>query len=510
MSQAENAADMAEMIARLGLVDEFVVKELLYELEDKKLPAEVLTKLMERKGLLTPFQSAKLLKGDTDGYLLGGFRLLYRIAAGTFGKVYRGDDPKTGQIVAVKVLRKKWLDNENSKHRIAQFEREGRLGLTLQHPNIVQILAVSKDQSTDSYFIVMEFVEGGNLRDILTIRKKVALADALRIMDECVAGLAYAYSKGLTHRDIKPSNILIGFDGVAKLVDFGLAEEHAPVGPAGGAMPNAFLVGGKKAKDAKNKAEEPAERTLDYAGLEKNTNVKSGDIRSDIYFLGHALFEMIAGEPLMERTKNERQAKERRRFEMVEANLSKVAHEIGLPPSVKGLIEKAVALEPYRRFQTPDQFLAAIRAVREEFPVMDKNVETEHEAEPDRAPGPRSLFVVEPYEKLRAVFEEKLAPLGFEVTVTADPAEALRQYKEKPYHGLLVDGGVAGNDGIGAFADVLRAAKQANHQLAGVLILNEGQRASGVMVSPDPRASVLIRPVTMKQLATKLQEVIPE
>ena len=508
MSQSLTAADMADQIARLGLAEEFVVKEVLFELEDKKLPGEVLLKHMERKGLLTPFQSAKLMKGDTDGYFLGGYRLLYRIAAGTFGKVYRGDDPKTGQIVAVKVLRKKWLDNENSKHRIAQFEREGRLGLTLQHPNIVQILAVSKDNTTDNYFIVMEFVEGGNLRDILTIRKKVALADALRIMDECVAGLSYAYSKGLTHRDIKPSNILIGFDGVAKLVDFGLAEEHNPIAPPAG-MPNAFMVGGKKAKDAKDKAEEPAERTLDYAGLEKTTSVKSGDIRSDIYFLGHALFEMIAGEPLMERTKNERLAKERRRFEMVPVALSKKAHEIGLPPSVLGLIEKAVALEPFRRFQTPDQFLTAIRAVRQEFPVMDKAVETEHEAEPDRAPGPRSLFVVEPHEKLRAVFEEKLAPLGFEVTITADPTAALKAYKEKPYHGLLIDAGVSGNDGIGAFADVLRAAKQANHEIAGVLILNEGHRASGVMISPDPRANVLIRPVTMKQLAAKLLDVVP-
>ena len=333
--------------------------------------------------MLTPFQTSKLLKGDPDGYILGGYRILYRIAAGTFGKVYRAVDPKSGQVVAVKVLRKKHLDGEDRTHRVAQFEREGRIGLNLRHPNVVQILAVSQDPHTQAHFIVMEFVEGGTLRDILSIRKKIAVPDALRIIEECVDGLAHAYERGLTHRDIKPSNILVSTDGVAKLVDFGLAETKAL--PAASAAK--FVVGtrGRDGKEkGKEKEEDPAERTLDYAGIEKATGAKSGDIRSDIYFLGHALFEMIAGFPLMERTKNQRAALEKRRFEMVDQTLAKSAPDLNLPSAVCDLISRSVALEPHRRFQTPQQFLSAIKAVPGDPACPGTGYETRREA-PGRA-----------------------------------------------------------------------------------------------------------------------------
>src|SRR5207302_1988283 len=145
---------------------------------------------------------------------------LYKIASGSFGRVYRADDPRSGRIVAVKVLRRK---HSEKKHVIDLFEREGRVGMSLRHPNIVEILAVNRDQASRQYFIVMEFVEGGNLRDFLGIRKKIEPAEGLRILEDVTAGLNYALSQGLTHRDMKLTNVLISSQGIAKLVDFGLA-----------------------------------------------------------------------------------------------------------------------------------------------------------------------------------------------------------------------------------------------------------------------------------------------
>ena len=191
MSEPVDAGGMAELIAKLGLVDEFSVRECLFEIEDNKAPADTLVQLMQRRGLLTPLQGSKLLKGDTAGYFLGGYRVLYKISSGTFGRVYRGDDPRSGQIVAIKVLRNKWTEN---KQKVDLFLREGRVGMTLQHPNIVQILNVNQDQKTGQYFIVMEFVEGDNLRNIISIRGKLELDEALRMMEECAAGLAYAWT----------------------------------------------------------------------------------------------------------------------------------------------------------------------------------------------------------------------------------------------------------------------------------------------------------------------------
>ena len=155
----------------------------------------------------------------------------------------------------------------------------------MRHPNIVRIIAVNRDPLSGQYFIVMEFVEGGNLRDILTIRKKLDAPEALRILENAAEGLAYAYSKGLTHRDIKLTNLLLSTQGEAKLVDFGLAEITGPSATT--------------SEDDLN-----VDRTVDYAGLEKATGVKTGDARSDIYFLGCTFYEMLAGKPLLSVTKD--------------------------------------------------------------------------------------------------------------------------------------------------------------------------------------------------------------
>src|SRR5262249_27088439 len=256
--------------------------------------AEPFLKVAQRKGSLTPWQSSKLLKGDKDGYFLGGYRILYKIASGSFGRVFRADDPRTGRIVAIKVLRRKWSDD---KHSIELFEREGRLGMALTHPNIVQILAINRDIASQQYYIVMEFIEGGNLRDILTIRKKISPQDTLKILEEVTHGLVFALSKGITHRDMKLTNILISTQGEAKLVDFGLA----------GVMGRSLI-----------KEDAAVDRTVDYAGLEKLTNVPHGDTRSDIYFLGCVAYEMFTGRAPLERTKNAAARMQRDRYINIE------------------------------------------------------------------------------------------------------------------------------------------------------------------------------------------------
>src|SRR5437016_13718127 len=161
-----DAPTLAQRMLKLGLVTEAQLQEAWEDVGQRGTEPEPLLRALERKGYLTPYQSQKLLKGDMDGYFIGGYRILYKIASGSFGRVYRADDPQSGRIVAIKVLRQRWSEDE---HAIDLFEREGKLGLTLQHSNIVEVIAVSQDPVTNKYYIVMEFVEGGNLRDFLGI-----------------------------------------------------------------------------------------------------------------------------------------------------------------------------------------------------------------------------------------------------------------------------------------------------------------------------------------------------
>lgn len=488
MAQPTIASEVADLTIRLKLVDEHTARELLFELEDRQAPATDFVRLMERKSLLTPLQSTKILKGDTDGYFLGGYRLLYKIASGSFGRVYRGDDPRTGQIVAVKVLRRRWTEDPK---RVESFEREGRIGMTLEHPNIVRLLAVNKDAATGQHFIVMEFVEGDNLKNILNARKKLEVDESLQIMEECADGLAYAWARGLTHRDIKASNILMGTDKVAKLVDFGLAEINTGA---------ALIMTG-----VKNTDEEQADRTVDYAGLERTTGVKSGDIRSDIYFLGHVLFELMTGIPLMPLTKDKHTRMSRRRFEDVERTLGQMAQDYNIPQAAVKVISKAVALDPNQRHQTPAAFVEAIRSGRAE---LVGGVELAKEAR--RASGALTIYVVESNAKLQDAFRDKFKKMGFRVLISMDANQAIQRYQTQPYHALIIDAGTAGNDGVDAYRRVLKEAEMMNLDMAGVLILNEDQKAWGTSVINLAGGKVFVRPVTMKQLSDALAERLPE
>lgn len=486
MSVPTDAAEFAQLVVRVGLADDNVAKECLYELEDNSRPASDLGKLMERKGLITPLQTSKLLKGDTDGYILGGFRLLYKIASGSFGRVYRGDDPRTGQVVAVKVLRRRWTDD---KKRVELFEREGRIGQSMQHPNIVQILAVSKDSVTGQYFIVMEFVEGGNLRDILSIRKKVDITEGLHIIEECAAGLAYAHSRGLSHRDIKPTNILIATDKIAKLVDFGLAEITY-----GAAI--------MTSKEPGHGDDTEVDRTVDYAGLEKLTNCKKGDARSDIYFMGIVLFEILTGIGLLPRTRDKQVMQMRQRYEL-DDTIRRLGIENDLPGSVIGLLLKMCAFDPTSRYQTPAMMHEGVKAIQAELKGGGSTSTLGQQAT-----GPLTIFVAEDHQKLQDVLRKQFKKLGFRVLISIDPAQALNRFKQQPYHALIVDAGTVGREGIEWYEKVMREAELLHLNFAGVLILNEEQAGWAESVRPRTGSHVLVRPVTMKQLATSISETL--
>src|ERR1043165_7347018 len=122
------ATTLADQAVRLGLLTPEQVQDAWMELGQRGGEVEPFLKLMQRKGYLTPWQSSKLMKEDKEGYFLGGYRILYKIASGSFGRVFRADDPHTGRIVAIKVLRRKWSED---KHSIELFEREGRVGMAL-------------------------------------------------------------------------------------------------------------------------------------------------------------------------------------------------------------------------------------------------------------------------------------------------------------------------------------------------------------------------------------------
>jgi CheY-like chemotaxis protein/predicted Ser/Thr protein kinase len=480
MEPVLDSATLGKHAVRLGLISAAQLEEAREEADSHD--PHALLRVLERRTLLTPWQSSKLLKGDPDGYFLGGYRLLYKIASGSFGRVFRADDPNSGRIVAVKVLRRRWSEDAQ---RIELFAREAKVGLTLKHPNIVEILAMSQDPKSKQYFIVMEFVEGGNLREILQIRKTLDLSHALRIIEDAASGLAYAQARGITHRDMKLTNILIGSDGTAKLVDFGLA----------GITAGADFKSDKDDKDDKGKGERQ-ERTVDYAGLEKATNVKHGDTRSDIYFLGCVLYEILSGRPPLETTRDKNQ---RMRFSRFREVKPLTPNDIQVSPVVFQLIETMMSLDPTSRYQTASQLLDAVRSVRREVEGKGAGV--------GAAPQP-TLFIVEGKERLQDAFREKFKELGYRVLLASDPLRALDRFRQQPFNALIIDAGTAGMDGVRVFDQVMNEAVTRGVPCSGVVLLNEDQEDFAAQMKPRKTVAALRRPVTLKQLHRKLTELM--
>ncbi len=471
-----NAGTMAGNALRLGLLMQHQIDEAWQDMGINA-PAADFLRFMERKTFLTPFQSGKLLKGDRDGFLVGGYRILYKISSGSFGRVYRADDPSTGRIVAVKVLRNKWSKDQ---HKIDLFMREGNMGMTLRHPNIVEILAVSQDKKTNQFYIVMEFVEGGNLRDFLNIRKKLQTNDVLRIVEETAAALAHAFSKGITHRDMKLTNILLSSQGPVKLVDFGLA----------GAQ-----FGASEEKDDLN-----VDRTVDYAGLEKATNAPHGDPRSDLFFLGCVAYELLTSRSPLEYMRSAQARMSATRFQKI---VPLKPDEVQAPPSVFRLIENLLALDPNQRIQTPTQLLERVRECRHE--VEGKTPGTSSDGKKKAA---TTIFLVESDEKLQDLLRAKLKEEGFRMLIAADPVRALDRFRQQPFDLLIVDADTTGENGYYVFERIMDDVKRQNASCCGILMLNADQSAWKERMKEFPGVATLTQPIKYKQLLGTIRTLL--
>lgn len=196
------------------------------------------------------------------------FEIKELIATGGMAAIYKAVQVSLDRVVAIKILHGHLAQDQNF---ITRFEREAKAAANLQHENIVNILDFGKAE--DVYFIAMEYVEGRSLKDLIASIKFIPLDIALMIAHAIIQGLHHAHIKGVVHRDIKPANILIGYNGVAKIADFGLAQAQD--------LTSVTITGSIVGT--------PAYMSPEQAGGRKV------DIRTDIFSLGVVLYEMITG-----------------------------------------------------------------------------------------------------------------------------------------------------------------------------------------------------------------------
>lgn len=203
------------------------------------------------------------------GHELGGrYQIIERIGGGGMALVYRAQDILLNRNVAIKVLRQQFVNDEEF---IRRFRREAQSAASLSHPNIVSVYDVG--QEGDVHYIVMEYIEGRNLNEIIKERAPLQVDEAVRIASQIADALDHAHMNHIIHRDIKPHNILIGRNGWVKVTDFGIARAVTSTT----ITQTGSVVG-----------------SVHYFSPEHAKGVTTGE-KSDLYSLGIVLYQMLTG-----------------------------------------------------------------------------------------------------------------------------------------------------------------------------------------------------------------------
>lgn len=250
---------------------------------------EPFLKWLVSKRTITEYQASLLRRGHVESCWVQQYKILERIGKGRMAGVYKAVH-RLGQVVAIKILPP---SKAKDPQLIGRFQREARLALRLRHPNIVRTFQMG--QQNDLNFIVMEYLEGETLDEVLNRRGKLPINEAVRLMHQALMGLQHIHEQGLVHRDMKPANLMLvpgmhpgqpdnTLNATVKILDIGL----------GKALFDESL---NARDDLQLTSEGVLLGTPDYLAPEQARNAQTADVRADIYSLGCVLFHLLTGQP---------------------------------------------------------------------------------------------------------------------------------------------------------------------------------------------------------------------
>ncbi len=270
------------------------------------------------------------------------YRLLAPIASGGMAIVYKAHDTLLNRVVAIKVLRQRFAQDP---HFLDRFRQEAQAAANLSHPNIVTIYDIGSDAKMPPagetwHYIVMEYVEGRNLKDWIQESAPFPIASAVEIALQICAGVGHAHRHGLVHCDLKPQNVLITQEGVVKVTDFGIARAYAAIAPE-----ETDTVWGT-----------PHYFAPEQAAGEPPTPA------SDVYSIGVILYEMLTGRLPF-------QAKDAHTLALMHLQEPPPPpHQFNpqIPPQLEQIVLKVLSKEPSARYRTAEQLRRILHRYREE------------------------------------------------------------------------------------------------------------------------------------------------
>jgi len=324
-----------ELVQQSKLVDE---AQLVIAMKDYKkshhgkVPetASELAEELIRLELLSQWHCDKLLVGKYKGFFLGKYKLLKHLGAGGMSSVYLAEHMLMRQLRAIKVLPRARV---NDSSYLDRFHLEAQATAALDHPNIVR--AYDIDNDGDTHYLVMEYVNGQDLKIMVEKSGPLDLEQAARYIAQAAKGLAYVHQQGLIHRDIKPANLLVDEEDTIRVLDLGLALFSDDAKMASVTLThNESILG-----------------TADYLAPEQAANSHNVDSRVDIYGLGCTLYFLLTGRVLFPKgTLGERIAKH-----LKATPDSILSTRKNCPESLVAICNKMIEKNPDDRYQTCEE-----------------------------------------------------------------------------------------------------------------------------------------------------------
>jgi serine/threonine protein kinase len=269
--------DLLELVHKSGLIDAARLAAFERELpKEQPTGPKQLARLLVGAGLITRFQAEQFLLGKWRGFTIGKYKVLERLGAGGAGAVYLCEHMTMRRKAAVKVLPAARSDNPAA---VGRFYREARAAGTLEHPNLVRAHDVGEDDGV--HYLVMDYVDGANLQEIVARTGPMTIARAAWCIRETARGLEAAHNAGLIHRDVKPGNVIVDRAGGVRVLDLGLARFYHD---------NTDMLTLKY--DENNVL-----GTADYVSPEQALNSHEVDGRADVYSLGATFYFLLIGQP---------------------------------------------------------------------------------------------------------------------------------------------------------------------------------------------------------------------
>ncbi len=299
------------------------------------------------------------------------YRVLEVLGAGGMGTVYKALHQMMDRPVALKVIRR---DLTREPAAVERFHREVKAAARLTHPHIVH--AYDAEQVGDTHLLVMEFVEGTSLDRVVAAEGTLPVPRACDYVRQAALGLQHAFERGMVHRDVKPQNLMRTPDGTIKILDFGLARfarESAlaagpapvPAGPTSESLTQTGALMG----------------TPDYMAPEQAANPHEADIRADIYSLGCTLYFLLSGRVPFPDASG---------LDKIMAHIERMPEPLtrfrgDLPGGLSGVLERMLAKDPARRYQTPAEVVGALEPFTRPSEALD--LPTEPAPRPPRRGG---------------------------------------------------------------------------------------------------------------------------